>query len=103
MSTVLSDAGLRKQWEGEVELMRLRIARMRQRMVDALKARGVARSFDFLLTQRGMFSYTGLTAAQAQALRSDHGVYIVDSGRINVAGLRESTIDPVCDALAAVL
>lgn len=103
VTTVLNDPALRSQWEQELATMRQRIQRMRMLLVEKLKLRGVARDFSFLLKQRGMFSYTGLTPLQVDTLRKEFGVYIVSSGRINVAGLTEANIDAVVDALAKVL
>ena len=103
VSTVLNDTRLRALWETELAGMRDRIKQMRAQFVDGLKARGVARDFSFVLRQRGMFSYTGLTAAQVERLRTEHGIYAVSSGRICVAALNSKNVDYVCDAIAKVL
>ncbi|MCA9153253.1 MAG: aspartate/tyrosine/aromatic aminotransferase [Planctomycetales bacterium] len=103
VATVLSDEGLTKLWESEVTAMRDRINGMRRLFVDTLKARGVDRDFSFLLPQRGMFSFSGLSPVQVDELRSKHAVYIVGSGRINVAGMTEANMNPLCDAIADVL
>lgn len=103
VSTVLADPALRAQWEQELAAMRQRIQRMRMLLVEKLKLKGVAKDFSFLLKQRGMFSYTGLTPVQVDSLRKEFGIYIISSGRINVAGLTESNLDVVVDALAKVL
>lgn len=103
VSTVLSDPALRAQWEQELAAMRQRIQRMRMLLVEKLKLKGVSRDFSFLLKQRGMFSYTGLTPVQVDSLKKEFGIYIVSSGRINVAGLTEGNIDIVVDALAKVI
>lgn len=100
---VLNDAELRKLWEEELGGMRVRIKRMRKALVDGLKAAGVSRDFSFIESQRGMFSYSGLTAEQVEALRADHGIYAVSSGRICVAALNEKNIGPVVQAIAAML
>jgi aromatic-amino-acid transaminase len=83
---------------------------MRQRMVDvrrALHARLSAlrpeRDFGYLLSQRGMFSYTGLSAAQVDRLRDEHAVYLIRSGRMCVAGLTQANVDRVAQALAGVV
>ena len=83
--------------------MRDRIRLMRQQLVDKLKAKGVKKDFDFVLKQRGMFSYSGLTSAQVDRMREEHGVYAISSGRICVAALNSGNIDRVVDAIAAVL
>ncbi len=103
IAAVLTDARLRALWEKELAEMRDRIKLMRTRFVEGLKARGVAQDFSFVLRQRGMFSYSGLTAAQVERLKSEFGIYAVSSGRICVAALNSKNIDYVLDAVAAVL
>jgi aspartate/tyrosine/aromatic aminotransferase len=76
---------------------------MRREFVEGLHARGVNRDFSCLQDQNGMFSYTGLTKEQVARLRSEHSIYIVDSGRINVAGLTSKNLPLVCEAIATVL
>lgn len=102
VSRVLNDAGLNRQWRGEVEGMRTRILEMRQVLVDALKKALPERNFDYLLSQRGMFSYTGFTAAQVDRLREEFGVYLIASGRMCVAGLNHQNVERVAAAFAAV-
>jgi aspartate/tyrosine/aromatic aminotransferase len=101
--TVLQDAGLRARWEGEVAEIRDRINGMRRLFVETLKAKGVARDFSFIIEQRGMFSFSGLTKEQVAELREKHAIYIVGSGRINVAGMTEANMDRLCEAIASVL
>ena len=103
VAAVLGSVALRKMWEQELAEMRDRIKQMRQRLVDGLKARGVARDFSFILRQRGMFSYSGLTAAQVERLRSEFGIYAVSTGRICVAALNLKNVDYVCASIASVL
>jgi aromatic-amino-acid transaminase len=103
VTAVLSSPDLRKQWESELAGMRDRIRSMRERLVEGLAQRRVGRDFAFVRRQRGMFSYSGLTAAQVDRLREQHGVYAVSTGRICVAALNSGNIDRVCDAIAAVL
>jgi aromatic-amino-acid transaminase len=100
VARVLTTPALRQQWEEELEAMRLRIAAMRQRFVQGLQEAGVTLDFSFVARQLGMFSYSGLSAAQMQTLRQEHGVYGVDSGRICVAALNTANIDRVCEAMA---
>ena len=99
---VLNDAALNGQWRGEVEAMRNRIDAMRQVLVAALKQALPERNFDFLLTQCGMFSYTGFSAAQVERLREEFGVYLIASGRVCMAGLNHSNVERVAAAFAAV-
>ena len=103
VAAVLASPELRKMWEEELGGMRERIRAMRTGLVDKLKARGVNQDFSFVVKQRGMFSYTGLTAAQVDKLRSDFGIYAVSTGRICLAALNSKNIDYVADAIAAVL
>jgi len=103
VSAVLSDPALRQQWESELAGMRDRIRQMRSAFVDGLARRGVKRDFSFVLRQRGMFSYSGLTAAQVDVLRERYGIYAVSTGRICVAALNGKNIDYVCDAIAEIL
>ncbi|MDQ7988829.1 MAG: amino acid aminotransferase [Candidatus Dactylopiibacterium sp.] len=103
VSTVLGDAGLKAGWLQEVEGMRTRILAMRQTLADALNQALPGRNFDYLVTQRGMFSYTGLSAAQVDTLRETHGIYLVRSGRICVAGLNAGNVGRVAEAFATVM
>lgn len=103
VATVLNDAGLKASWLAEVEAMRTRIQAMRQTLVDALNAAMPTGDFTYLLKQRGMFSYTGLSAAQVDRLREEFGIYLVSSGRICVAGLNNRNVHRVAQAFAAVM
>ncbi|MGC3993945.1 MAG: amino acid aminotransferase [Propionicimonas sp.] len=103
VASVLADPDLRAQWEAELEAMRLRIRAMRVALVDALAGAGASTDFGFIARQVGMFSYTGLSAAQMQALRADHAVYGTDAGRICVAALNPGNVERVAAAIAAVL
>ena len=100
---VLGDADLRALWEAEVGAMRERIAAMRRLLHARLSERLPGRDFGYFLTQRGMFSYTGLTAAQVDRLREEHAVYLIRSGRICVAGLNTGNVDRTAEAMAQVL
>jgi aromatic-amino-acid transaminase len=103
VARVLTDPALRVQWEAEVAAMRERILSMRRSLHAVLSAKLPGRSFDYFLTQRGMFSYTGLGEAQVDRLRDEHAVYLVRSGRLCVAGLSTTNVERVAAALAAVL
>ena len=103
VARVLGDAKLRAMWEGELAQMRERIARMRRALHDRLVARVPGRDFGYFLTQRGMFSYTGLSAAQVDRLREEHAVYLIRSGRICVAGLNEANVERTAEAMATVI
>ena len=103
VSRVLTDPTLRAAWQTDVDAMRQRILAMRQRLHGVLSAKLPGRDFGYFLSQRGMFSYTGLSAAQVDCLREEHGVYLVRSGRMCVAGLNTRNVEPVASAMAAVL
>ena len=103
VNCVLRDADLRQTWEQEVAAMRDRINGMRQSLVDALAAAGVPGDYSFIKQQRGMFSFSGLTKDQVDVLREEHAIYIVGSGRINVAGLTPANIGRVAEAIAKVV
>ena len=101
--SVLGDADLRPMWQAELAAMRERIGAMRQALHAQLVARAPGRDVGYLLTQRGMFSYTGLSAAQVDRLREQHAVYLLRSGRICVAGLNTGNVARTAEAMAAVL
>jgi aromatic-amino-acid transaminase len=102
-AAVLNSPELRKQWEEELAGMRDRIRAMRTGLVDKLKAAGVKQDFSFVIAQRGMFSYTGLTKDQVDRLREEFGIYAVGTGRICLAALNSRNIDYVAKAIAAVV
>ncbi len=103
VANVLNTPELLAEWKQELAGMRDRIRLMRKQLVEKIKAQGAAQDFSFVLQQRGMFSYSGLTSAQVDRLREEHGVYAVASGRICVAALNSRNIDVVAAAIAAVL
>ena len=99
---VLADPVLNAQWASEVEAMRARILAMREGLVDALAQLLPGQDFQFFLRQKGMFSYTGLSVAQVRRLRDEFGVYLIDSGRVCMSGLRPANLQRVAEAFAAV-
>jgi aspartate/tyrosine/aromatic aminotransferase len=104
VAAVLSDANLRREWEHELAAMRGRIHKMRGLFVETMQRKAPQQDFSFLIRQKGMFSFSGLTNLQVDELRSKHAVYVVASGgRINVAGMTEGNMDALCTAIAAVL
>ena len=103
VARVLTDPALRASWERDVAAMRERIAAMRRSLHEVLSAKRPGRDFGYFLTQRGMFSYTGLSAAQVDRLREEFGVYLIRSGRICVAGLNTGNVERAAEAIAAVL
>jgi aromatic-amino-acid transaminase len=100
---VLADADLRPMWESELAAMRQRILAMRKSLHGVISAKVPGRNFDYFLTQRGMFSYTGLSAAQVDRLRNEYAVYLVRSGRICVAGLNSGNVERTAQAMAEVM
>ena len=103
VTRILSDPELRQCWEQELAAMRARVNGMRRLFVDTLVDLGVTADFSFIARQRGMFSFSGLNKQQVQALRERYAIYIVGSGRVNVAGMTESNMRPLCEAIASVL
>lgn len=101
VATVLTDDALRAQWYGELDALRTRLNGLRATLAAAIAASGLA-GFDGIATERGMFTLTGLSPTQVEWLRAERGIYLVDSGRANVAGLTEATIPVLvaglCDA-----
>lgn len=103
VATVLETPELRALWESELAGMRDRIRDMRAQLVLKLEARVPGADFRFVVHQRGMFSYSGLTKAQVDRLRTEFSVYAIDTGRICVAALNSRNIDHVVEAIAAVI
>lgn len=102
VAMVLNTPTLRAMWEGELAHMRVRIKQMREKLRAKLEAAGLKQDLSFITRQKGMFSYSGLGKAQMQRLRSEFGIYGVDSGRICVAALNDRNLDAVVKAIAAV-
>ena len=103
VATVLTTPELRSQWEQELGAMRDRIKVMRRSLVDKIRACRADFDFSFVVEQRGMFSYSGLTKEQVHRLRKEYSVYAIDSGRICVAALNTRNVDYVAKAIASVL
>jgi aromatic-amino-acid transaminase len=103
VATVLGTPELKSLWERELGEMRDRIKAMRKRLVDNVQARVPGADFSFVLKQRGMFSYSGLTKEQVRRLRAEYSIYAIDTGRICVAALNSANVDYVADAIAQVI
>lgn len=103
VATILGNKDLRALWEQELTSMRERIQRMRQLFVNTLQEKGAKGDFSFIISQNGMFSFSGLTKDQVVRLRDEFGVYAVNSGRVNVAGMTPDNMSPLCEAIVAVL
>lgn len=103
ISDILNTPAWAGQWSDEVAAMRQRIRAMRELAHRQMREKAPHYDANYLLAQQGMFSYTGLSISQIHALRQQHGVYILDSGRINIPGLNMNNIEIFTDALAAVV
>jgi aromatic-amino-acid transaminase len=103
VARVLQTPSLRQAWADELDAMRARIQDMRKRLHAVLSAKLPGRNVDYFITQRGMFSYTGLSPEQVDRLKDEHGVYLVRTGRMCVAGLNQHNVEAVAQAMAAVL
>ena len=103
VARVLGTPALHQTWNDELSAMRQRIKAMRERLHAVLSAKLPGRDFGYFLSQRGMFSYTGLSAEQVDELREVHAVYLVRSGRMCVAGLNSGNVEATATAIAAVL
>ena len=102
VANILDDAELKSLWSSELNGMRQRVANLRAGLIEALQPYGLAARFAHIGVQRGMFSYTGLSPQQVQRLRDEFSVYMVGSGRANVAGLDAERLDELAGAIAAV-
>ena len=103
VSTVLGDPDLRAVWEQDVATMRDRINSVRRQFVDTMAAKTDKMDFSFVAEQRGMFSFSGLSKEQVHALRDQYSIYIVDSGRVSIAGITSGNMETLCNGIAAVL
>ncbi len=103
VATILGNDALRTIWVQELTDMRQRIQRMRQLFVNTLAEKGAGQDFSFIIKQNGMFSFSGLTKDQVVRLRDEFGVYAVNSGRVNVAGMTPDNMSALCEAIVAVL
>ncbi|MCC6201755.1 MAG: aspartate/tyrosine/aromatic aminotransferase [Gammaproteobacteria bacterium] len=103
VGTILSTPQLRASWLAELTEMRERLNGMRREVAAAINARQQQRDFGFIAGQYGMFSFLGLSVEQIRRLRNEFSIYMVETSRINVAGLNPGNIDYFADAVAAVL
>ncbi|HEX7684715.1 MAG TPA: amino acid aminotransferase [Trinickia sp.] len=103
IARVLATPELRASWQQELSQMRDRIKAMRSAVHDGLSGRVGTGTLDRYVTQRGMFTYTGLTEKQVDRLLQDHAIYLVRSGRMCIAGLNRGNVGLVCEALGAVM
>ncbi|PID41309.1 MAG: aromatic amino acid aminotransferase [Proteobacteria bacterium] len=101
--TILSEPALEQAWRKELTAICTRIISMRNALVDRLDSHGIDQDFSFIRKQRGLFSFSGLSPETVSWLRNNKGIYVVEGGRINIAGLTTKNIDYVCDSIAEAL
>ena len=101
VANVFQDESFTNEWKQELESMRVRIRSMREKFVQHISASMGNNRFDHILHQRGMFSYTGITPDVVEILKTDYSVFLLKSGRINVAGMNDQNIPRICDSIAA--
>ena len=101
VDTILNDTDLRANWIAELSEVRERIIQLRSDFVSELTQRLPEQNFNYINLQRGMFSYSGLTKAQVEQLQTEHAIYALGSGRINIAGINSSNMKQLCDAIAS--
>jgi len=102
VAMILGTPTLRAQWEQELGGMRERIKIMRHALVEKVGAKAPNLDFGFVLRQRGLFSYSGLSPVQVEKLRKDYSIYAIESGRICVAAVNANNVDYVAEAIASV-
>ncbi|MDO8908200.1 MAG: amino acid aminotransferase [Pseudohongiella sp.] len=103
VSEILGDKALNADWEVELAEVRNRINGLRTELVDALKAKGIDQDFSFIQREKGMFSFLGLNVEQVHSLINDYSIYLVESSRINIAGINSSNLDYLADSIKKVL
>lgn len=100
---ILGDNALNADWETELTEVRNRINGLRTELVNALAAKGIDRDFSFIQREKGMFSFLGLSVDQVHSLINNYSIYLVDSSRINIAGINHSNLDYLADSIKQVL
>ena len=101
--TILEDADLRAEWEAELNAMRARMIRLREKLSAAIRQKSNSENFDFIAAHRGMFSLLGLENAVVERLKAENGIYMIGDSRINVAGIPEDRIGDLADSLLAAI
>jgi Aspartate/tyrosine/aromatic aminotransferase len=101
--TILEDAELRAEWEAELNQMRARMIRLREKLSEAIRQRSNSKDFDFIAAHRGMFSLLGLENSVVEHLKANNGVYMIGDSRINVAGIPEDRVGELADAMLAAI
>lgn len=100
---ILGDSTLNADWETELTEVRNRINGLRTELVNALASTGIDRDFSFIQREKGMFSFLGLSVDQVHSLINSYSIYLVDSSRINIAGINHSNLDYLADSIKQVI
>jgi len=103
VSEILGDPALRAEWDTELAEVRNRINGLRTELVNALKAQGIDQDFSFIQREKGMFSFLGLSVEQVRSLINDYSIYLVDSSRINIAGINKNNLEYLAGSIKKVL
>jgi aspartate/tyrosine/aromatic aminotransferase len=103
VAMILNDEAMRADWYGELNQMRDRLRDMRALLHDALGVAVPGRDFSHIIRANGMFSFLGISEEQVERMKTDHGVYMVDSSRINIAGITAGNVTHIAESVAAVL
>ena len=103
VATILQTPALKTAWQHEVTAMRERVDSMREALAFGLMSKADHHDFGYILNQRGLFSYSGFTKPQVLRLREEKGVYLLDNGRINLAGINPHNLEYVVDAFLNIL
>ena len=101
--TILEDPALRAEWEAELNEMRVRMIRLREKLSEAIRQRSNSKDFDFIAAHRGMFSLLGLENAVVEHLKAENGIYMIGDSRINVAGIPEDRVGDLAEAMLAAI
>jgi aspartate aminotransferase/aromatic-amino-acid transaminase len=101
--TILEDAELRAEWEAELNAMRARMIRLREKLSEAIRQRSNSKDFDFIAAHRGMFSLLGLENSVVEHLKAENGIYMIGDSRINVAGIPEDRVGDLAEALLSAI
>ena len=101
--TILEDPALRAEWEAELNEMRGRMIRLREKLSEAIRQRSNSKDFDFIAAHRGMFSLLGLENAVVEHLKAENGIYMIGDSRINVAGIPEDRVGDLAEAMLAAI
>jgi aspartate aminotransferase len=103
VETILTSTELTSQWHSELTIMRDRINDLRVLIATKMQAAGIDRDFSFIPTEKGMFSFLGISPEQVEQLKNEYSIYIVSSSRINIAGFNNNNVDYFVDSLKSLL